>query len=165
VIEMELLGVRVEVPANTPVVILREQPEPHRVLPILIGSPEASAIHTALSGIVAPRPMTHDLIVELLRSTDTTLDKVVVTEIRDHTFYAELHLRVSGKESVVSCRPSDAIAVACRIGATIYAEESLLDEVGLVAADGLAEEEPEDEAILDEFRDFLDEIKPEDFDA
>ena len=78
---------RVEVPANTPVVILREQPEPHRVLPILIGSPEASAIHTALSGIVAPRPMTHDLIVELLRSTDTTLDKVVVTEIRDHTFY------------------------------------------------------------------------------
>src|SRR5512143_2157522 len=62
VIAMELLGVRVEVPANTPVVILREQSEPHRVLPILIGSPEASAIHTALSGIVAPRPMTHDLI-------------------------------------------------------------------------------------------------------
>ena len=165
VIAMELVGVRVEVPANTPMVILREQPEPHRVLPILIGSPEASAIHTALSGIVAPRPMTHDLIVELLRSTDATLDKVVVTEIRDHTFYAELHLRVSGNESVVSCRPSDAIAVACRTGTTIYADEALLDEVGLVAADGLADEEPEDEAILDEFRDFLDEIKPEDFDA
>jgi uncharacterized protein len=165
VIAMELIGVRVEVPANTPVVILREQPEPHRVLPILIGSPEASAIHTALSGIVAPRPMTHDLIVELLRSTSATLDKVVVTEIRDHTFYAELHLRVHGTESVVSCRPSDAIAVACRTGATIYAEESLLNEVGLVTADGLAEEEPEDEAILDEFRDFLDEIKPEDFEA
>jgi bifunctional DNase/RNase len=165
VIAMELVGVRVEVPANTPVVILREQPEPHRVLPILIGSPEASAIHTALSGIVAPRPMTHDLIVELLRSTEATLDKVVVTEIRDHTFYAELHLRVRGSESIVSCRPSDAIAVACRTGATIYAEESLLEEVGLVAADGLADDEPEDEAILDEFRDFLDEIKPEDFEA
>ncbi|MGZ7023322.1 MAG: bifunctional nuclease family protein [Ilumatobacteraceae bacterium] len=162
---MELLGVRVEVPANTPVVILREQPEPHRVLPILIGSPEASAIHTALSGIVAPRPMTHDLIVELLRTTKATLDKVVVTEIRDHTFYAELHLRVSGNELLVSCRPSDAIAVACRTGATIYAEDALLAEVGLVAADGLADEEPGDEAILDEFRDFLEEIKPEDFEA
>jgi bifunctional DNase/RNase len=109
--------------------------------------------------------MTHDLIVELLRTTDATLDKVVVTEIVDHTFYAELHLRISGAESIVSCRPSDAIAVACRTGTTIYAEESLLDEVGLVAADGLADEEPEDEAILDEFRDFLDEIKPEDFEA
>lgn len=156
---------RVEVPANTPVVILREQVDPHRVLPILIGSPEASAIHTALSGIIAPRPMTHDLIVELLRTTDATLDKVVVTEIRDHTFYAELHLQVDGHPTIVSCRPSDAIAVACRTGATIYAEESLLDEVGLVAAEGLAEEETEDEAILDEFRDFLDEIKPEDFEA
>ncbi len=156
---------RVEVPANTPVVILREQVDPHRVLPILIGSPEASAIHTALSGIIAPRPMTHDLIVELLRTTDATLDKVVVTEIRDHTFYAELHLQIGGHPTIVSCRPSDAIAVACRTGATIYAEESLLDEVGLVAAEGLAEEETEDEAILDEFRDFLDEIKPEDFEA
>ena len=162
---MELVGVRVEVPANTPVVILREQTEPHRVLPILIGSPEASAIHTALSGIVAPRPMTHDLIVELLRSTDAALDKVVVTEIRDHTFYAELHLRVRGTASTVSCRPSDAIAVACRTGATIYAEETLLEEVGLVAADDLTDDEPEDETLLDEFRDFLDEIKPEDFET
>jgi bifunctional DNase/RNase len=109
--------------------------------------------------------MTHDLIVELLRSTHATLDKVVVTEIRDHTFFAELHLKVSGAESVLSCRPSDAIAVACRTGATIYASEALLDEVGLISADGLAAEEPEDEAILDEFRDFLDEIKPEDFEA
>jgi bifunctional DNase/RNase len=162
---MEVLGVRVEIPANTPVVILREQPEPHRVLPILIGSPEASAIHTAMAGIEAPRPMTHDLIVELLRTTNATLDKVVVTEIRDHTFYAELHLQISGREAVVSCRPSDAIAVACRTGTTIFANESLLDEVGLAATDGLADEEPEDEAILDEFRDFLDEIKPEDFEA
>jgi bifunctional DNase/RNase len=162
---MEVLGVRVEIPANTPVVILREQPEPHRVLPILIGSPEASAIHTALAGIEAPRPMTHDLIVELLRSTNATLDKVVVTEIRDHTFYAELHLQIAGRDTVVSCRPSDAIAVACRTGAAIFADEALLDEVGLAATDGLAEEEPEDEAILDEFRDFLDEIKPEDFEA
>jgi uncharacterized protein len=162
---MEVLGVRVEVPANTPVVILREQVEPHRVLPILIGSPEASAIHTALAGIEAPRPMTHDLIVELLRSAKVTLSNVVVTEIREHTFYAELHLLIGGEETVVSCRPSDAIAVACRTGAAIFATESLLDEVGLAATDGLADDEPEDEAILHEFRDFLDEIKPEDFDA
>ena len=157
---MELVGVRVEVPANTPVVILREQPEPHRVLPILIGSPEASAIHTALSGIVAPRPMTHDLIVELLRSTDTTLDKVVVTEIRDHTFYAELHLRISGTESVVSCRPSDAHRRCLPHGHDDLRGGVAARRGRLVAADGLADDEPEDEAILDEFRDFLDEIKP-----
>src|SRR3954470_18077756 len=119
---MELVGVRVEVPANTPVVILREQTEPHRVLPILIGSPEASAIHTALSGIVGPRPMTHDLIVELLRSTDAALDKLGSPETPAHPFYAELPLRVRAAPSPLSCGPPDAIGVACRTGATIYAE-------------------------------------------
>ena len=162
---MDLVGVRVEIPANTPMVLLQERDGEQRLLPIMIGGAEASAIHYALEGVEPPRPLTHDLFVNVLQTLGVTLERVEVTEIRDHTFYAELHLRISGAESIVSCRPSDAIAVACRTGATIYAEESLLDEVGLVAADGLADDEPEDEAILDEFRDFLDEIKPEDFDA
>ena len=157
---MELLGVRVELPANTPVVMLREQDGGRgRVLPILIGGPEAAAIHSALEGMVPPRPLTHDLVVILLQ----TLSAVVVTEVREHTFYAELHLRTDSGASVVSSRPSDAIAIAVRTGAPIYAAEDLLDEAAVeVPADVEAEDE---EAILDEFRDFLDEISPEDFES
>jgi len=153
--------VRVEVPANTPVVVLREQEGRHRLLPILIGTPEASAIHGALEGIVPPRPLTHDLIVNLLGSLDAQLETVVVTEVRDHTFYAELHLRRGDAELVVSSRPSDALAIAVRTGTPIYANEDLLDEAALDAPEEL--DDDEEEAILDEFRDFLDEVRPEDF--
>lgn len=156
---MELVGVRVEVPANTPVVVLREQEDRQRLLAILIGNPEASAIHSALEGLVPARPLTHDLIVNLLDSLAVGLTRVVVTEMRDHTFYAELHLRVSGDERIISCRPSDAIALAVRTGAAIFATEELLDLVG----QDPEPEADEEEAILDEFRDFLDDINPEDF--
>lgn len=158
---MELVGVRVEVPANTPVVVLREQEGRHRLLPILIGTPEASAIHGAMEGIVPPRPLTHDLIVNLLTTLNAQLETVVVTEVRDHTFYAELRLRRGTESLVVSSRPSDALAIAVRTGTPIFAEEALLDEAALDAPDEIAEEE--EEAILDEFRDFLDEVTPEDF--
>jgi bifunctional DNase/RNase len=164
VIRMELVGVRVEIPANTPVVVLREQEGRHRLLPILIGSPEASAIHSAIEGIVPPRPLTHDLIVDMLAAVRATLTSVVITEVRDHTFFAELHLTTGGGEVTVSSRPSDALAIAVRVGCPIFAEGALLDEV---AIDGGATElgEQEEEAILDEFRDFLDDISPEDFSA
>ncbi len=158
---MDLVGVRVEVPANTPVVVLREQEGRHRLLPILIGSPEASAIHTALEGIVPPRPLTHDLIVNLFAATGVEVQHVVVTEVRDHTFYAELHLQQAGKPLVISSRPSDALAIAVRVGVPIFAEDALLEEAGVENAEEL--DEQEEEAILDEFRDFLDEITPEDF--
>jgi uncharacterized protein len=158
---MELVGVRVEVAASTPVAILRESEGRRRILPILIGSPEASAIHMALEGITPPRPMTHDLIVELIRSTGAELRQVVVTEIVEHTFYAEMHLARDGAEIVVSCRPSDAMAVAARTGAPIFAAEALLDAVAVEATE--ENEEEEEEALLDEFRDFLEEINPEDF--
>lgn len=159
---MELLGVRVELPANTPVVMLREvEAERPRVLPILIGGPEASAIHSAMEGIVPPRPLTHDLAVTILQSLGATLEKVVITEVREHTFYAMLHLQTAAGELTVSSRPSDAIALAVRTSSPIFAEEALLDEAAI--------EQPEDdgggdeEAILDEFRDFLDDVTPEDF--
>jgi uncharacterized protein len=158
---MELVGVRVEVAASTPVVILRESEGRRRILPILIGSPEASAIHMALEGITAPRPMTHDLIVELLKATGAQLQEVVVTEIVEHTFFAELHLVRDGKQTVVSCRPSDAMAVAARVGAPIFAADELLDAVGVEATEEVAEEE--EEALLDEFRDFLEDLNPDDF--
>lgn len=160
---MELVGVRVEVPANTPVVVLREEEGRHRLLPILIGSPEASAIHAALEGIVPPRPLTHDLIVDVLATVHTEVRSIVITEVREHTFFAELHLVTGGTQVTVSSRPSDAIAIAVRTGCPIFAEETLLDEVAIEGTAEMAEQE--EEAILDEFRDFLDDISPEDFSA
>jgi uncharacterized protein len=161
VIEMELVGVRVEVSANTPMLVLREQGGQQRVMPILIGTPEASAIHTAIEGIVPPRPLTHDLVVVLLSTLDASVERVLITEVREHTYFAELHLLVAGVERSVSCRPSDAVAVAVRCAAPIFASEALLDEVAQRLPDDVADDA--DEAILDEFRDFLDDIDPSDF--
>ena len=157
---MELVGVRVEIPANTPMLLLQEQGGEHRLLPIYIGSPEASAIHYALEGLEPPRPLTHDLFIGVLESLDARLDKVVVTEVRDHTFYAELHLQTGDGEQVVSSRPSDAVALAIRCGAPIFAADDLLDEVGQVPEPDPAEETEE---IIDEFKDFIENVSPEDF--
>jgi bifunctional DNase/RNase len=160
-VPMELVGVRVEVPANTPVVILREQTGDQRLLPIVIGTPEASSIHAALAGIEPPRPLTHDLIVLLLEQLQAQLDRIVVTEIRDHVFYAELHLRTTTGAQVVSSRPSDAIALAVRTGSPIFASEQLLMEAGQETVD--VPDDADEEAIIDEFRDFLDDLDPDDF--
>jgi bifunctional DNase/RNase len=160
VIPVELVGVRVEIPANTPMVLLREQEGRHRLLPIYIGSPEASAIHYALEGIEPPRPLTHDLFLITLDELGATLDKIVVTEMRDRTFFAELHLTTADGEKVISARPSDAIALAVRCGASLFAGDELLDEHGQEPP-----EEPEEDAaeIIDEFKDFLENVDPEDF--
>lgn len=158
---MDLLGVRLEMPANTPVVVLREQSERPRVLPILIGNWEAKAIHDAIENVTPPRPLTHDLAVTLIATLGATLHHVVLTEVRDHTYFAALHVEGAGGATVIDCRPSDAIALAARTGAPIFAEESLLDAAAVEApADA---DEVDEEAILDEFRDFLDDIDPDDF--
>jgi len=160
VIPVELVGVRVEIPANTPMVLLREQEGRHRLLPIYIGSPEASAIHYALEGIEPPRPFTHDLFLITLAELGATLDKIVVTEMRDRTFFAEVHLTAADGEKVISARPSDAIALAVRCGAPLFVVDELLDEHGQEPPD-----EPEEDAaeIIDEFKDFLENVDPEDF--
>lgn len=151
---------RVEVPANTPVLILREEPAPHRLLPIYIGGPEASAIHQALEQIEAPRPLTHDLFASTLGELGWRLTQVVVTEVRDHTFFAELHLAgPDDATKVLSARPSDAVALAIRLDAAVFADEAVLDTAG-------QQPEPEAEAeeeILDEFRDFIEHVSPDDF--
>jgi bifunctional DNase/RNase len=161
VVRMELVGVRVEVPANTPIVVLREQDGTHRLLPIVIGTPEASSIHAALEGIESPRPLTHDLMVHVLERLGVTIDRVVVTEVRDHVFYAELHLTSAAGSEVVSSRPSDAIALAARTGTPLFASESLLLQAGQEPE--VERSEADAEAILDEFRDFLDDLDPDDF--
>src|ERR1044072_5526147 len=111
-VEMHLVAVRVELPTNTPVVLLQESGGAERTLPIFVGTPEATAIAYALQGIVPTRPMTHDLMRDMLVATDAEVDSVVITELRGSTYYAEIHLSRAGEEFTVSSRPSDAIALA-----------------------------------------------------
>ena len=162
---MKLVGVRVEMPSNTPIVLLQETSDDTRMLPIFIGQAEATAIALALEDVDTPRPMTHDLVRDLLVVLGATLDKVVITDLRDKTFYAELHLSVADKTQVVSCRPSDALAIAARTGSDIFAEAHVVEAAGFIPE---PDDEDEDdgetvEEVLDEFREFIDNINPEDF--
>ena len=158
---MELLGVRLELPANAPVVLLREQ-SGDRVLPIYIGPEEAKAIAMALEGVTPPRPLTHDLLRDLLLSLSATLVSVTVTELRDRTFYAELEIRQDGRSVRVSSRPSDAIALAVRVQAPIFAAEDVLDEAAAAPIED--DTDPvEQEEIVDQFREFIDQVNPDDF--
>ncbi len=157
-IEMSLVGVRVELPTNQPIVLLREA-EGERFLPIWIGGVEAQAIAFALQGMSTPRPLTHDLFRDVIAALDVTVRRGVIVELRDGTFYADLVLERGGEEIVVSARPSDAIALAVRIGTAIFAAEDVLDEAAIIITDD------EEEAEVEKFREFLDEVSPEDFEG
>jgi uncharacterized protein len=167
VIPVELLGVRLELPANTPIVLLRELEGRRRVLPIYIGGAEATAIAHALEGVPPPRPLTHDLLRNVLEELGARLDQVVVSDMRDHTYYAELHLTVGGQPHVVSSRPSDSIALALRTGSPLFVAEHVLDEAGQEQVDDEDDDDEDTEGvadvILDEFRDFIENVNPEDF--
>jgi len=141
--------------------LLREATGRNRLMPIYIGTAEATAIHYALEGIEPPRPLTHDLFVQTLGELGVTLEQVVVTEMRDHTYFAELHLRrPDSTVTVISSRTSDAIALAVRCGAAMLATDELVD---LVGQDPTPEPEEQAEEIIDEFREFIDQVNPEDF--
>ena len=157
-IEMQLVGVRVELPTNQPIVLLRER-DGERFLPIFIGPVEATAIAFALQGIVTPRPMTHDLLKNVLEETGIGVEKVVISELRDTTFYANLEMSRDGQRFTVSSRPSDAIALAVRAGVPLFAEPEVLNDAGIVIPD----EDEEDE--IKRFREFIDQVNPEDFGA
>jgi len=159
--EMELLGGRVEMPTNAPMVLLRERSGAERTVPIFIGAPEATAIALALDGVATPRPMTHDLLRDVLEDLSVALERVVVTELHDKTFFAELHLIQSGQRHVVSSRPSDAIALAVRTGTPIFAADSVIDEVGF-SDDDVPEKDGRPEEVVEEFKEFLDTVSPED---
>lgn len=161
-VPMELLGVRVELPSNTPIVLLRTSngEADSLILPIFIGGPEATAIALAHEGVLPPRPMTHDLFAEALNAMEISVERVVITELRERTFFAELHMRSPGEAKVMSARPSDAIALAVRMDVPIFAEDELLAEVGYTDA---ADVEEESEDIVEDFRDFIDNVNPEDF--
>jgi uncharacterized protein len=150
--ELTVVGVRVELPSNQPIVLLKETAG-DRYLPIWIGAVEATAIAFAQQGVVPARPLTHDLLKDVLEATGAALTAVTITDLRDGVYYADLQF-ASGV--TVSARPSDAIALAMRSGTTIYAEESVLAEAGVAIPD-------EQESEVEEFKRFLDEVTPEDF--
>jgi bifunctional DNase/RNase len=155
---MSLVGVRVEVPTNQPIVLLREE-DGQRYLPIFIGPPEATAIVYALQGMETPRPMTHDLFKTVLDEMSMRLQRVVITELHDGTFYAEIELGQDEDIRRISSRPSDALALAARYPepVPIYADEAVLDEAGVLF------DQDEEEAEIEEFREFLNGVQPEDF--
>ena len=157
-IPMSLVGVRVEVPSNQPIVLLREH-EGQRYLPIYIGPPEATAIVYALQGMDTPRPMTHDLFKTVLDDLSVKVDRVVITQLQEGTFYAEVELAREGGALRISSRPSDAIALAVRYEdqVPIFVEEAVLDEAGVLF------EAEEDEEQIEQFREFLEQVSPEDF--
>lgn len=163
-VEMELVAVRIELPGNIPVVVLREREGEHRLLPIFIGQPEAAAIAFALDGVVTQRPMTHDLLRDVVAELGATVERVVITHLEEGTFYADLHLQAGDRSLQVSSRPSDAMALALRVECPIFATEELLDEAGLPEEiDDEAEGEDGGEDVVEQFREFIDSVNPDDF--
>jgi len=167
-VEVRLRAVRVDLQSNTPVLLLQETDGEGRTLPIFIGTPEAAAIAYALQGVQMPRPMTHDLMRDMLNSLDVEIERVVITELQNSTYYAELRLRRGSEVTVVSSRPSDAVAVAVRTGSPLFVADELMDSEGIIlAADATEDDEEEDEpppdVLIGQFRQFLKDIKPQDF--
>ena len=155
-IPVEVVGVRIEMPSNQPIVLLKEI-SGTRYLPIWVGTQEATAIAFSQQGLTPQRPLTHDLIVNILESEKIKLRSVHLTELRDGVFYSDLILvDEKGQEQKVSSRPSDAVALAVRVEAPILARTELFDEAGISIPD-----QGEDE--IEKFKEFLDEISPEDF--
>jgi uncharacterized protein len=160
--EVRLTAVRVDMQSNTPVVLLQEL-DGERSLPIFIGAPEATAIAFALQGVEVQRPMTHDLLKDVLDALGVSVERVVVTEVRDATYYAEIHLELAGRSLELSSRPSDAIALAARTHTPLFVEDDLMEAAGVVLEDDDEESDEAPEEIVGEFREFLDRVRPEDF--
>ena len=169
-IEVVLRAVRVDVGTSTPLLLL-EEVGGERVLPIFIGAPEAAAIAYALQGVKSPRPMSHDLLGHVVSALGAKLFAVEITELADNTFFASLRLVRSGEEINVSARPSDAVALALRMGAPILVSDDLMAAEGKVMQLAYDEDEEEyveldtpDEAdLVAQLRAFLDQVRPEDF--
>lgn len=155
-IAMTVVGVRVELPSNTPIVLLREQ-SGSRYLPIWIGASEATAIASAIEGVEPPRPLTHDLLALVVSGLGATVERVVVTEMRDSVFYADLVLGTERGEVHISARPSDSIALAIRTNSDVFADPAVLAEAGIEI------QEESEEQQIERFREFLEEATVEDF--
>jgi bifunctional DNase/RNase len=158
--EMVIYGVSFDMVGKQPIVLLKTA-DGNKFLPIWIGHPEAAAILMKLQGAATPRPMTHDLFTEILSQLEARVVKIAVTELRENTFYALITVAIDGAEIEIDSRPSDAIALAVRADAPIFAAESVIEE----SAIEFEHEDVNEEEVVEEFKKFLDEVKPEDFSA
>jgi uncharacterized protein len=156
--EMVIYGVSFDMVGKQPIVLLKTA-DGNKFLPIWIGHPEAAAILMKLQGAATPRPMTHDLFTDLLGQLDARVTRIAVTELRENTFYAMITISIDGSEIEVDSRPSDAIALAVRSDAPIFAADSVIEE----SAIEFEHEDVNEEEVVEEFKKFLDEVKPEDF--
>ena len=155
---MHIYGVSFDIVGKQPIVLLKTA-DGNKFLPIWIGHSEAAAILMKLQGASTPRPMTHDLLSDVLENLDAKCERVSVTELRDNTFYASITVSVNGSELEIDSRPSDALAIAVRSGAPIFAAEEVITESAIEF-----EHEVEDtEEVVEKFKDFLDNVTPEDF--
>ena len=164
--EVDVVGIRLELPSNQPVLILRDQNAP-RFLSLWIGTAEASAISLALDGVIPPRPQTHDLFVSAIAQLGGQVSSVTVSELVEGTFFATLNFL---NHDSISARPSDAIALAVRTSVPVFVTEEIMDFAGMDLADAdefAIGDGPGDQdmsaAELEKFRAFLDEIEPNDF--
>ncbi len=157
---MSIYGINLDLFSSSPIVILKVENE-NRYLPIWIGQPEARSILMKLQNQEFSRPLTHDLAVNLVTELGGSMERVTVTELRDSTFFATISLVIDGRTVEVDSRPSDAIALAVRAGAEIYASDEVIEEAAVVFEEAM-EETPEEE-VVDKFRDWMNQITPEDF--
>jgi bifunctional DNase/RNase len=156
--EMDIYGVSFDLVGKQPIVLLKTK-DGNKYLPIWIGQPEAAAILMKLQGASTPRPMTHDLLTEILGELDARVTRITVTELRENTFYAQVTVQMDGTEIEVDSRPSDAIALAIRAEAPIFAADEVIEESAIeFEGDDVNEEE-----MVDEFKKFLDQVSPEQF--
>jgi hypothetical protein len=155
---MVIYGVSFDMVGKQPIVLLKTA-DGNKFLPIWIGHPEAAAILMKLQGAATPRPMTHDLFTEILGQLEARVVRIAVTELRENTFYALITVAVDGTELEIDSRPSDAIALAVRSGAPIFAAEAVIEE----SAIEFEHEDVNEEEVVEEFKKFLDEVKPDDF--
>jgi bifunctional DNase/RNase len=156
--EMVIYGVSFDLVGKQPIVLLKTA-EGNKFLPIWIGHPEAAAILMKLQGASTPRPMTHDLVTDMLGQLDAHVVRITVTELRESTFYAQITVQQDGSEIEVDSRPSDAIALAIRADAPIFVADRVIEE-SAIEFEG---EEVNEEEIVTEFKKFLDNVTPEEF--
>jgi bifunctional DNase/RNase len=156
---MTIYGVSFDMVGKQPIVLLKTV-DGNKFLPIWIGHPEAAAILMKLQGAATPRPMTHDLLSDVLDQMDAKCEKVSVTELRDNTFFASITISMNGSELEIDSRPSDALALAVRTSAPIFAADDVIEES---AIEFEGEEVEDTEQVVEKFKDFLDNVTPEDF--
>ncbi len=157
---MSIYGINLDLFSSSPIVILKVEDE-NRYLPIWIGQPEARSILMKLQNQEFSRPLTHDLAINLVIELGGSMEKITVTELRDSTFFATISVQIDGRTVEIDSRPSDAIALAVRTGAEIFAADDVIEEAAVVFEEAM-EETPEDE-VVDKFKDWMNQVSPEDF--